>query len=120
MLPDEIAELLKRVYGSNIKLSGEFIKTVSDHDILFRLQNNIKIRAVQAGNHQSAIEVLISMNLIAPTNTDILSELALLEAAEGNYQGAIKRLTNFLESNPGASNRASILDLKEKLKRDLN
>ena len=120
MLPDEIAELLKRVYGSNIKLSGEFIKTVSDHDILFRLQNNIKIRAVQAGNHQSAIEVLISMNLIAPKNTDILLELAVLEAAQGKYQLAINRLTSFLESNPTTSDKGSILDLKEKLNRDLN
>jgi regulator of sirC expression with transglutaminase-like and TPR domain len=120
MLPDEIEQLLKRVYGSKMKLSRAFIKTVSDHDILIRLQNNIKIRAVQAGNYKRAVEVLVSMNLIAPTNTDILSELALLEAAEGNYKGAIKRLAFFLESNPPTSDHASILDLKAKLNRDLN
>ena len=120
MLPDEIEQLLKRVYGSKMKLSRAFIKTVSDHDILIRLQNNIKIRAVQAGNYKRAVEVLVSMNLIAPTNTDILSELALLEAAEGNYKGAIKRLAFFLESNPPTSDQASILDLKAKLNRDLN
>jgi Flp pilus assembly protein TadD len=85
-----------------------------------RLQNNIKIRAFQAGNYKRAVEVLVSMNLIAPTNTDILSELALLEAAEGNYKGAIKRLALFLESNPPTSDQASILDLKDKLNRELN
>ncbi|MDC0196490.1 transglutaminase-like domain-containing protein [Gammaproteobacteria bacterium] len=120
ILPDEMEQLLKRVYGSNIKLSRAFIKTVSDHDILIRLQNNIKIRAVQAGNNKRATEVLMSMNLIAPTNSDILLELALSESAQGNYQGAIKRLTSFLESNPKTSNKASILDLKGKLNQNLN
>ena len=60
------------------------------------------------------------MNLIAPKNTDILLELAVLEAAQGKYQLAINRLTSFLESNPTTSDKGSILDLKEKLNRDLN
>ena len=120
MLADELNQLLQGAYGSNIKLSREFIKTVSDHDVLIRLQNNIKIRALQEGDHKRAIEVLVSMNLILPINIDILSELALLESNQGNYQRAIKRLELFLEHNLKALDRVRIITLKNKLKHDLN
>ena len=120
MLVDELNQLLKGVYGSNIKLSREFIKTVSDRDILVRLQNNIKTRALQEGDRKRAIEVLVSMNLIVPINIDILSELALLESDQGNYQRAIKRLELFLERNLKALDRVRIIALKDKLKQNLN
>lgn len=117
---DEIEQLLKGVYGSQIKLKKEFVKTVSDRDILIRLQNNIKTRALQEGNLNRGIEILVSMNLIAPTNVDILLELALLEANQGNYHRAIKRLEFFLEFNSKALDKVRIIDLKEKLKHNLN
>jgi len=120
MLADELNQLLPGAYGSNIKLSREFVKTVSDHDVLIRLQNNIKIRALQEGDHKRAIEVLVSMNLILPINIDILSELALLESNQGNYQRAIKRLELFLEHNLKALDRVRIITLKNKLKHNLN
>jgi regulator of sirC expression with transglutaminase-like and TPR domain len=120
MLVDELNQLLKGVYGSNIKLSREFIKTVSDRDILVRLQNNIKTRALQEGDRKRAIEVLVSMNLIVPINIDILSELALLESDQGNYQRAIKRLELFLERNLKALDRVRIMALKDKLIQNLN
>ncbi len=120
MLVDELNQLLKSVYGSNIKLSREFIKTASDRDILIRLQNNIKTRALQEGDRKRAIEVLVSMNLIIPINIDILSELALLESDQGNYQRAIKRLESFLETNLKALDRVRIMALKDKLKQNLN
>ena len=120
MLVDELNQLLKSVYGSNIKLSREFIKTVSDRDILIRLQNNIKTRALQEGDRKRAIEVLVSMNLIEPINIDILSELALLESDQGNYQRAIKRLELFLERNLKALDRVRIMALKDELIQNLN
>lgn len=120
MLVDELNQLLKGVYGSNIKLSREFIKTVSDRDILVRLQNNIKTRALQEGDLKRAIEVLVLMNLIVPINIDILSELALLESDQGNYQRAIKRLELFLERNLKALDRVRIMALKDKLIQSLN
>ena len=120
MLVDELNQLLKSVYGSNIKLSREFIKTVSDRDILIRLQNNIKTRALQEGDRKRAIEVLVSMNLIIPINIDILSELALLESDQGNYQRAIKRLELFLERNLKALDRVRIMALKDELIQNLN
>ena len=106
--------------NSQIKLKKEFVKIVSDRDILVRLQNNIKTRALQEGNLNRGIEILVSMNLIAPTNVDILLELALLEANQGNYHRAIKRLEFFLEFNSKALDKVRIIDLKEKLQHNLN
>ena len=120
MLSDEIEQLLKGVYGSQIKLRKEFVEIVSDRDILIRLQNNIKTRVLHEGNLNRAIETLVSMNLIAPTNVDILLELALLEVNQGNYHRAIKRLEFFLERNSKALDKVRIIDLKEKLKHNLN
>ena len=60
------------------------------------------------------------MNLIVPINIDILSELALLESDQGNYQRAIKRLELFLERNLKALDRVRIMALKDKLIQNLN
>ena len=116
MLADEMEQLLKSVYGSTVKLSREFIKTVSDQDILTRLQNNIKTRALQNGDHKRAIEVLVSMHLIVPKNIALLSELVLLEADQGNFQRSIKRLELFLEHDLNALDRIKIINLKNELK----
>ena len=120
LIDEDLQQLFERIHGRQMGRQPEFMQSVSDRDILVRLQNNIKIRALGDGDRKRAIEVLASIILIAPTRVDILTELALLEASEGNYRSALGQLDRFIERNPESENAPDVLSLKETLKRRLN
>jgi regulator of sirC expression with transglutaminase-like and TPR domain len=117
---EDLQHILARVHGPNVELQPRFIQSVSDRDVLLRLQNNMKLRALRDGNRTRAIEVLESMIMIAPMKVDNMAELVSLEASEGHYLSALGRLDLFLERYPEATNAPAILDLKRHLQRRLN
>lgn len=77
---DQLKPLLQRVQGREVQLRPEFIRSVSDREVLLRLQNNIKSRALAQGDAQRAVDVVESMVLIAPGNVSLGDELAALRA----------------------------------------
>jgi len=99
---------------------SDFVQSVSDRDILVRLQNNIKIRALREGDKERAIKILQSIVLITPTSVEFLAELVMLEASGGRIKTALERLERFIQRNTDFSNASSILSLKEQLNRSLN
>ena len=117
---EDLQHILARVHGPQVELQPEFIQSVSDRDILLRLQNNIKYRALEDGNRTRAIEVLKSMIMIAPMKVDIMAELVSLEASKGHYRSALGGLDIFLEHYPKAKNAPAILDLKRNVQSRLN
>ena len=117
---EDLQHILARVHGPHVELRPAFIQSVSDRDILLRLQNNIKYRALGHGNRPRAIEVLESMIMIAPMKVDIMAELVSLEASEGHLRSALGRLDLFLDRYPKARNSAAILDLKRNVQSRLN
>ncbi|MSP84047.1 MAG: tetratricopeptide repeat protein [Alphaproteobacteria bacterium] len=62
---------------------------MADRDVLLRLQNNIKTRALDAGDHDRAIQVLESMALVAPASAPIWRELGECYAATDRLRSAI-------------------------------
>lgn len=117
---EDLQHILARVYGAQMELHPEYIQSVSDRDILLRLQNNIKSRALRDGNRARAIEVLELMTMIAPMKDEIMTELVSLEASEGHYRSALGRLDHFLERYPKAKNAPAISDLKRIFQSRLN
>ena len=77
---DQLKSLLQRLQGREVQLRAEFIRSVSDREVLLRLQNNIKSQALATGDAQRAVDVVESMVLIAPTNVTLGDELAALRA----------------------------------------
>jgi len=63
---------------------------VSDVDVLLRLENNLKLRALAKGDGKRALEVAERMILIAPKNADLWLELARLKETVGAL-GAARR-----------------------------
>ena len=76
-------------------MHAKYLKSVSDRDILLRLQNNIKTRALAAEDTDHALEAPETMTLISPDSATVVSELAILEAEAGNFKQALDRLTSF-------------------------
>ena len=117
---EDLRKIFWRIHNQNMPQQSDFVQSVSDRDILVRLQNNIKIRALREGDKERAIKILQSIVLITPTSVEFLAELAMLEASSGYIKSAVERLERFIERNPDISNASSILSLKEQFNRSLN
>ncbi|HYM18797.1 MAG TPA: transglutaminase-like domain-containing protein [Micropepsaceae bacterium] len=96
-------------------------EAVSDTDVLLRLQNNIKTRALQARDTKRAIEVLNRMTLISPKRAPLWLELARLHETLGALSAARraceKCLATALAGDPFYNEAALAL---QALKRRLN
>ncbi len=94
---------------------------VSDTDVLLRLQNNLKMRALNAGDPERGLEMARRMVLIAPRRSDLWFDLARLNEAMGVLGAARKAYETCLElaqSDEGFHNEAAIS--LSHLKRRLN
>ena len=117
---EDLQKIFWRIHNQNMPEQSDFVQSVSDRDILVRLQNNIKIRALREGDKERAIKILQSIVLITPTSVEFLAELVMLEASSGRIKSALERLERFIQRNTDFSNASSILSLKEQLNRSLN
>ncbi len=117
---EDLQKIFLRIHNQNMPEQSDFVQSVSDRDILVRLQNNIKIRALREDDKERAIKILQSIVLITPTSVEFLAELVMLEASGGRIKTALERLERFIQRNTDFSNASSILSLKEQLNRSLN
>lgn len=63
---------------------------VSDTEVLLRLQNNIKLRALNRGERQRALDIAKRMALIAPRRAEVWIDLARLNEGVGSLGAATK------------------------------
>jgi regulator of sirC expression with transglutaminase-like and TPR domain len=94
---------------------------VSDTDVLLRLQNNLKMRALGAGDGERALELSRRMVLVAPARPELWFDLARLNEAGGILGAARNAYEMCLERAPSGQalhNEAAIA--LAQLKRRLN
>jgi len=120
MTPQDLRQRLKDLQGSSAEIAPSHYAAVGNRDILIRLQNNIKLRAIRHGALERAIEVLHVMTLFAPELTELWWERAVLQYQLGNVGSAITTLENYL-ARPGEDpEHAGIEDLLRKLRSQVN
>lgn len=95
------------------------LSPVSDIDVLLRLQNNIKTRALQIRNFVRAAEILSRMVLIAPARAPLWLELGRLQEANGALGAARDSFEKCLAKSDDATSNEARLALNS-LKRRLN
>jgi len=66
------------------------VEAVGDVDVLLRLENNLKVRALQTGERMRALEIVKRMVLIAPRRADLWMDLGRLNEASGALGAAQK------------------------------
>ncbi|MDE3116875.1 MAG: transglutaminase family protein [Pseudomonadota bacterium] len=98
-----------------------FGEPVSDTDVLLRLENNLKLRALKTGERPRALAIAGRMALIAPARADLWLDLARLNEAAGSLGAAQKAYISCLAlAKPGAVlHNEAVLGL-DGLKRRLN
>jgi regulator of sirC expression with transglutaminase-like and TPR domain len=105
--------LRQRLGGNDAEVTPEDCAPVGNRAILLRLQNNIKLRLLQADRREDALTVLERMVLIAPDQPGLWHECAHLHRDIGNLRAAIACLerTTALAAD-GAARQAVALELK--------
>lgn len=96
------------------------LQPVADAEVLLRLQNNLKVRAVQQGDGARAIEIAQRMVLLAPKRPELWLDLAHLNEEQGALGAARKAYETCLTlTKPGTAlhNEAALghQDLKRRL-----
>ncbi len=115
----ELRALLKSVAGAERELSAADYAAVPDREVLLRLQNNIKLRLVEAGRREAALAVIESMLAIAPDRAELWREQGTVNASLGNLGAAIRSLEASMERERDSTRRfataALLQDLKTRL-----
>ena len=92
----DLRGLLKAVRGHDAELLPEHYAPVSNRDILLRLQNNIKLRLVQAERLEDALPVIDGMLLLAPDSAALWREAGLINAGLDNLTAAVAAMERVL------------------------
>jgi regulator of sirC expression with transglutaminase-like and TPR domain len=96
-------------------------ESVSDTDVLLRLEGNLKLRVLQAGERPRAVEIAKRMVLIAPRRADLWIDLARLDEGTGALGAAQKAYEACLALAPrGAALHNEAALALHALKRRLN
>ena len=116
----ELRSLMKATAGADAELSPHLYSPVSDQEILLRLQNNIKLRLIQSGDIEHAIEAIETMMMLAPDQADLWREAGILHARIGNIRAAVTTLEQFIEISGTDAARYQVAALVQELRAKLN
>ncbi len=116
----ELRELLKAAAGPDSELSPEHYMTVSDRDVLLRLQNNLKARLLQAQHHERAQAVIETMLMLAPDLAELWREAGMLHRHLGNMRAAGAALEQYIVRAPEGSARHQAAAILQQLRAQLN
>ena len=112
--------LLKQFHGADAELEPSHYAPVGNRAVLLRLQNNIKSRALQAGDAGRAAAILERMLLIAPEASGVWHELGMLRARLGTVKSAVSALERGLACGLPAAARTRAAAVLTKLKTSLH
>jgi regulator of sirC expression with transglutaminase-like and TPR domain len=113
---NDLRGLIKSVQGEDAELAPEHYEPVSDRAVLLRLQNNIKMRKLQRGALEQAVETLQLMVLFAPAEAMLWRELGLFQARLGKLKHAVAALETFMRLGVPESLKHQTALLLQKLK----
>lgn len=117
----DLRRMLKEKLGADQEIAPEHYAPVASRDVLVRLQNNLKVRAVAAGDLPRALEVLETMTALAPDRGELWQETALVQSRLGNLKTAIATLEGFLADAPRSEGeRGQVEDLLRRLRSSMN
>lgn len=103
-----LRSLLKATSGADAELAPRHYEPVPDRDILLRLQNNIKLRLIQARRVEEALSIVEHMLLLAPENPGLWRESGLMNAHIGNVRTALAALETYIDLEPAGLQRQEI------------
>jgi regulator of sirC expression with transglutaminase-like and TPR domain len=115
-----LRDLLKATQGADAELTPAHYAIASNRDILIRLQNNRKIRLLQANRITEGLTVVEDMLLFAPGEATLWHEAGTLNAHLGNLRAALIALDHCQDLTIDPVKRAQITGLIRDIRGRLN
>jgi len=97
---EALRDLLRRV-NPGAEVSPAALAPVPDRAVLLRLQNNIKLRRLQAGDTAGGLAVLARMRRMAPELPELVHEQAAVLSSTGALKAASGVLREWLDAGHG-------------------
>jgi len=116
----DLRALLKAISGPAAELTPEFYTAVGNREILVRLHNNVKLRHLEAGRFDRALETVEQMLLMAPADHRLWREAGLMHMRLGDLDRALDHLDTYLTLAPPGTDRDRIEDVLHELRHRLN
>jgi regulator of sirC expression with transglutaminase-like and TPR domain len=111
-----LRELLKVVAGQAVELEASHYKTVSNRDILIRLQNNVKSRRLDLGMVEDALGALTRMQILSPDQSVLWREAGVMHMRLGRMKDAIEAFEGFILRAPDGPERRKIVQVVRELR----
>ncbi|MDD9877678.1 MAG: transglutaminase-like domain-containing protein [Magnetovibrio sp.] len=92
----ELRQLLKTMAGDGAELRPEHYRAAGPRAVLLRLQNNIKVRHLEAGHIEAALRTMETMVMIAPMEAALWREQGMLHARLDQIPAAVAALEESL------------------------
>ncbi len=116
----ELRALLKEMAGERAELSAHYYEPASNRDILLRLQNNIKHRAIEAEDYTKALTVIDLMKRFAPQEGRLLFDEGILLVRMEQPAAAVKALQSYVETTPEGPEKWQAIQLMREIGAMLN
>lgn len=114
--PADLRSLLKAVQGQEAELTPELFQPMANRAILARIQNNIKVRHLQAGRLEEGLVAIETLMLVTPGNATLWREAGLVHTRLDQVGEAIDALETFLARAASDRSRHHVAVLIERLR----
>lgn len=115
----QLRELVKKTLGPGAELSADYYEAADNRTILIRLQNNIKLRRIEAEDYEGALRTVEAMRAIAPDEYRLWLDAGVLCARTGRLQDAIIALESYIARAPGDRDRREAAMLLDQIRETL-
>ncbi len=116
----ELRSLIKRVQGEQAELRPGVLRLIGKRGVLLRLQNNIKLRRVQANDLPGALACTEDMLRLAPGQAPLWREAGLMNQRLERIGAALQCLDRSLELDPEGEAATRTRQAVEELRHRLN
>ncbi|MCS6932491.1 MAG: transglutaminase-like domain-containing protein [Acetobacteraceae bacterium] len=116
----DLRALLKRMQGARAELRPDMLRPVGRREVLLRLQNNLKLRRLRAGDMAGALAAAEDMLRIAPDAAPLWREAALMNQRLERIGQALACIERFLALAPSGAAAAEARALAKAWRARLN
>jgi len=115
-----LRQLLKSIVGQKAELSHNYYDTVSNREILVRLENNLKKRLIEGEDYSLAILAAEAIGAFSPDEYRIYLDKGVLHAKLGQNQQAVTALEAYIAKTPHAKEKQHANLLLQQIKSSLD
>jgi regulator of sirC expression with transglutaminase-like and TPR domain len=119
LVREACAQRLYQLYGERLPWRDTYLEPITDHAILRRMLNNLKVIYIQQGAYRRALSVVEYIMLLSPEVPTEIRDRGLIHYQLGHLQAALHDLERYLELFQEAPDAAAIRRHIEALRQQL-